>query len=79
MSSKDYNVSVTVYRTSLTFFFYITFRDRDLVNNLKRFITLYNLVLETTYMISFLFYLFLTYQVTFKSKEPVTVRIRNII
>ena len=60
-SFKDYDVFITVYYTSLILFSYTAFRDRNLINDLKRFVVLYNLVLETIYMISSLFYLLLIY------------------
>lgn len=78
-SFKDYNVFIAVCRTSLTLFSYITFRDRDLMNDLRRFAAFHNLVLETTHMISSLLYLLLAYQVAFKSKEPAAARVRNVI
>ncbi|KAF7502204.1 hypothetical protein GJ744_006745 [Endocarpon pusillum] len=67
---KDHDVPVAVCRTSLTPFSYAAFRDRDLVNDLKRFAALHNLVLETTHMTSSLLYLLLAYQVAFKPKGP---------
>ena len=60
-SLKGHVVSVVISRTNTLPLSYVTFRDYDLVNDLKRFAVLYNLRLNLTYLTSSLLYLLLTF------------------
>ncbi len=76
---KSHDVPVAVSRTNLSPLSYATFRDCDLVNDLRQFAVLHNLVLDVTYMTSYLLHLLLTYRKTFKPTGPAESRVQNAI
>ena len=76
---KGHAVPIAISRTNTSPLSYAAFRDRDLLNNLKRFAALYNLRLDLTYSTSSLLYLLLSFQATYKLRRPAAVRVRNAI
>lgn len=58
---KDHVVSIIMSRINILPLSYAAFQDRDLMNDLERFTALYNLLLNMTYLISYLLHLLLIY------------------
>ena len=61
---KGHDVPVALSRTNISPLSYASFRDHDLVNDLRQFAAFHGLSLDTTYLTSNLLYLLLDYQAT---------------
>jgi hypothetical protein len=75
----SHTVPVVVSRTNVSPLSYAAFQDKNLVNDLEQFATLYNQRLDLTYLTTYLLSLLLTYQATCKPREHAAVRVKNAI
>ena len=76
---QGHDIPVAVSRINVSLLSYAALRDRDLVNDLRRFATLHNLRLDLTYPTSYLLHLLVTYQASCKLRVPAAARVKHAI